>query len=116
MSDEYQHPEGTSGHRRANKIQAVSKDQILALYQAELVTASTEATPELVKLHAWRGTRTRVHAALQELGAPPGKVAGLRDPKGDIHHEIQKLHFMDLWVETDELALAAGVTAEGLVS
>jgi hypothetical protein len=91
----------------------MTNDQILAIYNDQLasLTAAGESGASLL-MWACKGTRTRVHEALQAQHDAPVPTDE-HDPEGEIHHARQKAHFTRLWQRTDALVAGAGITEEG---
>lgn len=102
----------------------VTEANIDAIYGDELASGKTVG-------EAYHGTRTRVHALLQEDCPPPahGDVAHLSAPSIELgslvsvyadasaidhhHHAHQAAHHVDLWAEADRLIHAAGISEGG---
>lgn len=88
----------------------ITKQDIAKLYQAELARLGDQPDREL---HAFRGTRTRVHEALQTEAPPPAPNAG---EDSEDHHHRQKRYGKALWRRADLLVADAGITEKGRVS
>lgn len=88
---------------------AANVDTMISQDRREMMALADEPT---IRLHACRGTRTRVHAALsEEAGDPPAKTTP--DEDAEVHHGRQKAHGIALWKATDALVASAGITETG---
>lgn len=125
----------------------MNKDDVVAIYDAELEALKKrepEAAPSYLLKHAFAGTRTRVHEALQAANAYPkageehkhfhahrdsivkGETPITTSSLDELHRlradaegklaEKQKIHFTDLWVQADALIASAGITEGGHAS
>jgi hypothetical protein len=105
---------------------------VAQLYADEVarLKAAPGTAPRGVEATACQGTRTRVHEALQAQVPPPTAASSDMAPEvlaslpmsaqalltstdPDVLHAVQKSHFTALWVETDRLMVAAGITERG---
>ena len=91
---------------------SMTREQVLGIYEAEYARLVSASEPNTA-LQAYRGTRTRLHEALQAAAPPP---AGFSDEDPDDHHQRQKTHGKALWKLTDKLVAEAGITEAGLQS
>lgn len=87
---------------------SLSKQAVRTIYEAELARLSGEADPHL---QAFRGTRTRVHEALQAAEPLPALDPG---EDAEVHHARQKAAGKAMWLETDAAVAEAGITESGV--
>ena len=110
----------------------MTSQDVIATYEAELARLTAAGDADALRW-ACKGTRTRVHEALQAAtphptaeglasidaavlaGLPASVAAVLTAASDDGLHHLQTAHFSGLWKQADAIVAAAGITEAGRV-